>query len=49
MESLIAGVQVDNDVIMKAIGNLILRELKSIRKDIKKEVNKIITKVSDDR
>ncbi|CAK8691587.1 unnamed protein product [Clavelina lepadiformis] len=45
--TLIAGVQVDNDVIMKAIGNLILRELKSIRKDIKKEFIKMEEKIEE--
>ncbi|CAK8691603.1 unnamed protein product [Clavelina lepadiformis] len=47
MEALIAGVQVDNDVIMKAIGNLILRELKSIRKDMKKEFIKVEEKIEE--
>ncbi|CAK8691545.1 unnamed protein product [Clavelina lepadiformis] len=47
MESLIPGVQVDNDVIMKAIGNLILRELKSIRKDMKKEFIKMEEKIEE--
>ncbi|CAK8691514.1 unnamed protein product [Clavelina lepadiformis] len=47
MESLIAGDQVDNDVIMKAIGNLILRELKSIKKDMKKEFIKMEEKIEE--